>query len=149
MAYRRGNFVLAIVTQDTILAVELRESKEVANQTNIVALHDDAGGDEQTPANGLWVKLDALKKGHIPLVFRGRPGAVEDLSLPVTTALGDFMGGRFDGLVLPVELHAREQRFRCNKRGSMFDIILICALAADCSGLSPQMQGRSQQLNTT
>ena len=57
---------------------------EVVNQTNIIALHSNAGGDEDTPCNSLGIQPDTLHEGHIPLLVGGGAGMFDDIGVRLT-----------------------------------------------------------------
>ena len=61
------------------------ERTKVVDQANVVALHDDAGRDENTPQDGLGVQADALHEGHALLLVRGRLCIVDELVLGLET----------------------------------------------------------------
>lgn len=60
-----------------IFAIELGKPVEIVDQTDIVALHGDAGGDQHAPRSGLGVELQALPEGH-PLLLDGRGLCIVD-----------------------------------------------------------------------
>lgn len=51
---------------------------EVVYQTDIVPFHNDACGNEQAPADGLGIQLDALEQRHLVLLLRRDLGIVDD-----------------------------------------------------------------------
>lgn len=77
--YPCWHLICSIRRHLAVFSVELRESVEVVDKTDIVAFHDNAGGDKDTPGNGLGIELDALEQGHLLLLVRGRFGILDDL----------------------------------------------------------------------
>lgn len=62
-----------------VLLVELGEAVEVGQQAHVVALHGDAGADEERPADGLGVQLQALPQAHGVLLLGRLARVVDDL----------------------------------------------------------------------
>lgn len=55
------------------------ERTEVVDQADLVALHDNAGGNDDAPGNGLGVQLDALQQRHLALLGGGGSGVLDDI----------------------------------------------------------------------
>ena len=94
--YPRGHLVGAVRHAFAVLAVEGREGVEVGDEADVVALHGDAGRDDDTPHDGLGVELDALQQGHLLLLVGGRPGVLDDLAHG-RGLLGRHVAGLLDG----------------------------------------------------
>lgn len=112
--YPCWHLICPIRRQLAIFPVELRESVEVVDETDIVAFHDNAGGDQDTPSDGLGVELDTLEQGHLLLLIRGRFGILDDLGCGSHGILA-IGGGRWrllcrgNGIRNLVGSHAGEQ----------------------------------------
>jgi hypothetical protein len=75
----RGNLPRAVRKLLAVFPLELRESKEVVQQTDIVALHDDTRADKDRPSNRLGIELDTLQKRHIAFLVRGESRIADEL----------------------------------------------------------------------
>lgn len=75
---RHRNLVGAIVELGAILAVELTEGIKVVDETDVVALHNNARGDHDAEHDGLGIQLDALQQGHLLLLGRGGTRVVDN-----------------------------------------------------------------------
>ena len=58
--YPCWHFVLSFRRQFTVLAIELVKGVKVVDQTDVVALHDNTGGNDNAPGDGLGIGLDPL-----------------------------------------------------------------------------------------
>jgi hypothetical protein len=77
--YPSRHFVCPLWRELTVLAIELRESIEIVDKTDIVALHGNTGGDQHAPPDGFGVGFDAFPERHAMLLLRRRFGIVNDL----------------------------------------------------------------------
>ena len=60
----------------SISILEGRETEEGADQREIVAFHDDSGGESEREHDGPRVELEGLSDGHGVLALRRLPGVV-------------------------------------------------------------------------
>ena len=63
-----------------------------SQEDQVVALHDNARGQQHGPADGLRVQFDALKEGHGPLIVCGSLGGEAEID-----ELGVGNGSALDG----------------------------------------------------
>lgn len=54
---------------------------KIVDETNVITLHCDTGGDKDTPEDGLGVELDALTKGHLALLVSGGTSMLDDVTV--------------------------------------------------------------------
>ena len=61
----------AVRCQDTVFLVELREGVEGRQKDDVVAFHDDGGGEQDRPSHCLWVELESLHEAHLVFLAGG------------------------------------------------------------------------------
>lgn len=63
--------VRSIRLDDTVFSVELRKTVEGAKKDNVVAFHDDSGGEKNGPSDGLRVEPESFANSHGMLLVGG------------------------------------------------------------------------------
>lgn len=69
---------------------------KVIDERDVISLHYNTCGDEDTPENGLGIELDALAEGHGTLLVGSRTGMLDDVDMRLA-GVGVVLGGRVHG----------------------------------------------------
>lgn len=71
--------VAPIRLQSPVPSLETRIGKERSHKDDIITFHNDCHREENRPADGLWVELDALPQSHLVLPLGSILGVFKDL----------------------------------------------------------------------